>query len=123
MILGLSKRSVVAFGAAALAAAAPARALDRPQEKPQERPQERPIVECFSTAQTREHIMARGLAEPFASMQAASRFVQGAPIAARLCWTGEDFVYEISLLQIDGRIVKFLVDAASGKPHSGRKDR
>lgn len=119
MILGLSKWGVVAFGAAVLAAAASARAQDRPQE----RPQERPIVECFSTAQTREHIMARKLAEPFASMQAASRHIQGEPIAARLCRVEEDFIYEVSLLQTNGRIVKFLVDAASGKPHSARKDR
>lgn len=115
MILGLSKRGVVAFGAAALAAAAPARAQDRPQE--------RPSVECFSTARTREHIMTRKLAEPFTSMQAASRHIQGEPIAARLCRIDEDLIYEISFLQPDGRIVKFLVDAASGKPHSARKDR
>ncbi len=83
MILGLSKRGVVAFSAAALAAAAPARAQDRPQE--------RPFVECFSTAQTREQIMARKLAEPFASMQAASRHIQGEPIAARLCRVEEGF--------------------------------
>lgn len=117
MILGLSKRGVAAFGAAALAAAAPARAQDRPQESLKESP----AIECFSTAQTRERIIARKLAEPFASMQAASRHIQGEPIAARLCRVEDDFIYEVSLLQTNGRIVKFLVDAASGKPHTSGK--
>jgi uncharacterized membrane protein YkoI len=33
------------------------------------------------------------------------------------------FIYEISLLRPDGRILRVLFDAATGKPHSGHRDR
>ena len=39
-------------------------------------------------------------------------------LGARLCRHEESFIYEISLLQPDGRIVKILFDANTGKPWS-----
>ncbi len=79
--------------------------------------------QCFSTAQTRENIIAHKLADPFESMQTAARTAQGDPIGARLCRIDEQFVYEISLLRRDGHLVKILVDAVTGAPHSGHQDR
>jgi len=95
----------------ALAPGAPARA------------EERAALECFSTAQTRDQILAHKLAEPFGFMQAASRQRQGEALGARLCREDDEFVYEIRLLRNDGRVEKFFVDAANGKPHAGRKER
>lgn len=79
-------------------------------------------LECFSVAQTRREIAQHKLADPFPSMQAASSLAQAEPLSARLCRSGDVFVYEINLLRKDGRIVKALVDAASGKPHPARPE-
>ncbi len=79
-------------------------------------------LECFSVAQTRREIAQHKLADPFPSMQAASTLAQAEPLSARLCRSGDLFLYEISLLSKDGRIVRTLVDAVSGKPHPARPE-
>lgn len=81
-----------------------------------------PYPECFSTAQTRERIDAHKLVDPFACMRAAAREHHGEPLGARLCHVDELFIYEISMLRPDGRIVRLLFDATTGKPHSGHRD-
>lgn len=78
--------------------------------------------QCFSTAQTRERIDAHKLVDPFACMRAAAREHHGEPLGARLCHVDDLLIYEISILRPDGRIVRLLFDAASGKPHSGHRD-
>ncbi|PWB80501.1 MAG: hypothetical protein C3F11_17780 [Methylocystaceae bacterium] len=81
---------------------------------------DRPSLACFPTAETRQLIVDRRLADPFATMQAASAAAHGEPIGAKLCRADEELVYEISLLRRDGRVVRIYVDAATGKPHPGR---
>jgi hypothetical protein len=78
---------------------------------------------CFSTAQTRIEIEARRLIDPLSSMRDSALRAQGEPLGARLCQHGEAFIYEIKLLRPDGRIVKVMVDAASGRPHSGQMEK
>jgi hypothetical protein len=80
-------------------------------------------LECFPVAETRQMIAARQLADPFASMQAASSAEHGEPIGAKLCRGSEGLIYEISLLRGDGRIVRIRVDAATGQPRAGQKPR
>jgi uncharacterized membrane protein YkoI len=82
-----------------------------------------PLAQCFSTTQTRERIEAHKLSDPFECMRAAAREHQGEALGARLCHIDELFIYEISLLRPDGRILRVLFDAATGKPHSGHRDR
>lgn len=96
---------------AALSVAAPARAADKPS------------LECFPIAETRQLIADRQLADPFATMLAASAAAHGEPIGAKLCRENENLVYEISLLRRDGRVMRIYVDAATGKPHPGHKER
>lgn len=79
--------------------------------------------QCLSTSQSRQTIEENGLVDPFVCMRAAARDHQGESLGARLCRHEESYVYEISLLQPDGRIVKILFDAKTGKPHSGHRDR
>lgn len=80
-------------------------------------------LHCFSTAQTRERIAQHKLGEPFAPMRAAADHLQGEAIGARLCQSNDVLVYEVSVLRRDGRILKILIDAASGAPHSAHKER
>jgi uncharacterized membrane protein YkoI len=72
-------------------------------------------MECYSTAETREKIAAQGLSEPFRSMQKAAARFEAQALAAKLCRRDDNFVYEISLLRRDGRIVRSQFDAKTGK--------
>ncbi|MGD9545194.1 MAG: PepSY domain-containing protein [Methylocystis sp.] len=69
-------------------------------------------------AQARAKMEASKLADPFQCMREAALRLQGEPLGARLCQLGEGLIYEISLLRKDGHIIKLLVDAFSGRPHS-----
>jgi uncharacterized membrane protein YkoI len=82
-----------------------------------------PKRQCLSTSQSRQTIEQNSLVDPFVCMRAAAREHQGEALGARLCRHEESFIYEISLLQPDGRIVKILFDAKTGKPHSGHRER
>lgn len=84
---------------------------------------DRAPLECFPLAETRLLIASRQLADPFATMQAASAAGDGEPIGAKLCRESEDLIYEISLLRRDGRVVRIYVDAATGNPHPAHKER
>ncbi len=81
-----------------------------------------PKGQCFSTAQTREKIETHRLVDPFACMRAAARDHSGEALGARLCRREDLFLYEISVLQSDGHIIRLIYDATTGKPHSGHKD-
>jgi hypothetical protein len=98
------------FALLAVAAALPAAAA------------ERATMQCFPTSETRHLILDRRLADPFATMQAASAAAHAEPIAARLCRDQEELIYEVSLLRRDGRVMRIYLDAVTGQPHSGRKD-
>lgn len=118
MTAALKTRSALA--AAAIAAALGCARAEDAAEKITERAPPRRL--CFSTAQTREKIEAHRLTDPFSCMQSAAREHGGEALGARLCRLEEFLVYEISLLRPDGHIVTLLFDAATGKPHSGRKN-
>ena len=82
-----------------------------------------PRLQCLSTAQTREAIAGQNLRDPFKCMRETALRLQAEAIGARLCQFGETLLYEINLLHPDGRIQKTLVDATSGRPHSGRTEK
>jgi hypothetical protein len=84
---------------------------------------DRPALQCLPVAETRQLILDRRLGDPFALMQAASLSAHAEPINARLCREQEALVYEISLLRRDGRVVRIYLDAATGQPHAGHKER
>ena len=74
-----------------------------------------PEHECFSAAQTRERIAVRKLAEPFRLMAGAANRFQAEAIGAKLCRWKEQFVYEITLLRRDGRVIHVFTNAANGQ--------
>ena len=85
----------------------------------------RPVPEraCFSAPETREKILANGLADPFALLRSQAAEQRAEPIAVKLCRQGDAYVYEIDLLRRDGRLIHSRVDARSGRPaaHQGRR--
>ncbi len=73
---------------------------------------------CFSKAETRERIKAERLAEPFAVVRSTAGAVRGEALDARLCRSNGTLVYEISVLDRNGRVIRSTVDAATGRPQS-----
>ena len=69
---------------------------------------------CFSTAETREKILAHGLFEPFRVMRNAASRSQAEAIGVKLCRWSEELVYEMSLLRRDGRVIHVFVNAKTG---------
>ncbi len=80
-------------------------------------------MQCFSPAQGREAMAGQKLVDPFACMRETARRMQAEALNARLCRLGEALLYEISILNHDGRVQRIFVDAASGRPHPGRMEK
>ena len=80
---------------------------------------------CLNAAETREMVKSRRLLEPFAALKSASAQRKAEALSARLCRTGDDFIYVITLLHRDGRLVHVEMEAATGKIASrpGREPR
>jgi len=70
---------------------------------------------CLSAAETREEVKSRHLIEPFAALKFAGAQRKAEALSARLCHTGDDFFYEITLLHRDGRLVHVDMEAGTGK--------
>lgn len=70
---------------------------------------------CLNAAETREEVKAHRLIEPFAALKSAASQRKAEALSARLCHNGDDFIYEITLLHRDGRLVHVEMEADSGK--------
>ena len=70
---------------------------------------------CLGAGETREEVKSRRLLEPFAALKFAAAQRKAEALSARLCHTGDDFIYEITLLNRDGRLVHVEMGATTGK--------
>jgi hypothetical protein len=70
---------------------------------------------CLNAAETRETVKSRHLLEPFAALKFAGAQRKAEALSAKLCRIGDDFIYEITLLHRDGRLVHVEMEAGSGK--------
>jgi hypothetical protein len=82
---------------------------------PEVEPHGAPRLICLNEAETREIVKSRHLIGPFAALKSAAAQRKAEAIRAKLCHAGDDFVYEITLLHSDGRLVRVLMDAVNGK--------
>lgn len=71
--------------------------------------------QCYSRTETRERIHAEGLTEPFAVVKSTAAALRAEALGARLCRSDGAFVYEINLLDRNGRIIHAVVDAVTGR--------
>jgi uncharacterized membrane protein YkoI len=78
---------------------------------------------CFTTAETREKILAHGLYEPFHVMRSAATRLQAKAIGVKLCRRAGELIYELSLLRHDGHLVRLSVDAKTGQLISSKAER
>lgn len=94
------------------------KAQEHPSDKPGEHPQEHahpPEHVCLTVAQAREKIALHKLAEPFRVTTFVAHHFQAETLRVKLCRRKDEFVYEISLLQKDGRVIRVYVNAVTGK--------
>lgn len=80
-------------------------------------------LSCMSTEQWRKETFGQKLLDPFQCMRETALHHQAEALGARLCRLGELVLYEINLLHQNGRVQRVLVDAVSGRPHSGRSEK
>jgi hypothetical protein len=74
-----------------------------------------PEHECYSASQTREKIAAHKLAEPFRLLVSAARHYEAEALGVRLCHRKDQYVYEISLLRANGRVIHVYTNALTGQ--------
>ncbi len=70
---------------------------------------------CLSAAETREEVRAHRLLEPFAALKFAAAQRKAEALSAKLCHNGDEFIYELTLLHRDGRLVHVEMEAGTGK--------
>jgi uncharacterized membrane protein YkoI len=72
----------------------------------------RPV--CLSEGESRDAVAARRTIPPFRAVEAALRVDVGELMSIRLCRDEAAMVYDVGVLNRDGRLVHILVDAGSG---------
>lgn len=70
---------------------------------------------CLTAGQAREMIGRHKLAEPFRLMKGVVHRFQAEAIGVKLCRRKDEFIYEISLLRRDGRVIHVFLNAVNGK--------
>lgn len=76
---------------------------------------------CLSQADMQEVVSASRVVSPKVALQAAQQAVPKADmVRARLCRSGQAYVYVFGALRRDGRFVEVTVDATSGRIASSR---
>jgi hypothetical protein len=80
---------------------------------------------CLSAAETRDAVKTHKLLEPFAALKFAAQQRKAEALSAKLCHAGDEFIYEITLLHRDGRLVHVQMEAGTGKliSHPSREMR
>ena len=100
--------ATVSRAAAVLLAMAGARAAETEPHAPA-----KPV--CLNAADTREQVKAHKLIEPYAALKSAARERKAEALSAKLCVSGDDYIYEITLLHRDGRLNHVQMEAGTGK--------
>jgi uncharacterized membrane protein YkoI len=113
MARNLSARNLMLALAGAAMFASSARAAEAPAARPT----------CLSANETREEISNRHLMEPFAVLKEAASIAKAEALSAKLCRVGEEYVFEIALLDRHGRLVHLVMNAATGKIVNSRNLR
>lgn len=77
--------------------------------------QQRPGLACLSQSEARAAISKNKLANPLPALRAIAQRSRAEPLRSRLCRMDDRFVYEMSMLRRDGKVVRVFVDAHDGR--------
>lgn len=81
---------------------------------PETRVEGPPVLVCVSSAETRELFVSARLVPPFRVMREVARNAQAEAIDIQLCRAQGLLVYNITLLDRDGRVLHRIVNASTG---------
>jgi uncharacterized membrane protein YkoI len=114
----VSRAAVVCLAMAGVAARAAEAELHAAAAKPS----------CFNAADTRDQVKAHKLLEPYEALKFAAQQRKAEALSAKLCVSGDDFVYVITLLHHDGRLIHVQMEAGTGRliarpPHETHETR
>jgi len=70
---------------------------------------------CLTASETRDEVKTHKLLEPFAALKFAAQQRKAEALSAKLCHSGDEFIYEITLLHRDGRLTRVQMEAGTGK--------
>jgi uncharacterized membrane protein YkoI len=79
--------------------------------------------ECLAPQEIRDAIADNKLIRPVKAMKSASLQFNAEALGIKLCRQGGDFIYEIALLQRDGRVMRAFLNAATGDVVAVRNNR
>jgi uncharacterized membrane protein YkoI len=69
---------------------------------------------CLSTAETVEAVRQHGLSSPALALRTAAAHARAEALRLVLCHRNGQFVYEVTLLRRDGKIMRMHVNASDG---------
>lgn len=72
-------------------------------------------IACMTPAEARTAIARHKLANALPALRSAARRAQAEPLRSRLCRIDERFVYEMTMLRRDGKVVRVFVDAQDAR--------
>ncbi len=73
-------------------------------------------LSCFTVKETSERVARLRLFNPLMAMRTTARRLKAEPLRTRLCRSGPRLVYELSLIQRDGKVQRVYLNAQNGKP-------
>ena len=71
---------------------------------------------CMLPREAREVLIQERLVAPFRALGEAMRSGPGEVVGVQLCRLADNFVYDVTMLQREGRVVHVLIDARRGVP-------
>lgn len=85
----------------------------------------RRVWSCMNVSETREAVAAHRLIEPMRAVRSAEKSTRAEPLHSRLCQSHEMFIYELTLLRRDGKVIRLFMNAANGVflKHKARAER
>ena len=69
---------------------------------------------CLNPADTRDALANNKFTDPAAALRSAAAVAHADPLRSRLCRWKEDYVYEITLLRRDGKVMQVVIRADDG---------
>ena len=70
--------------------------------------------QCLNAADARDVLARNKFTDPAAALRSAAAVAHADPLRSRLCRWNEDYVYEITLLRRDGKVMNVFIKAEDG---------
>ena len=70
--------------------------------------------QCLNAADAREVLARNKFTDPAAALRSAAAVAHADPLRSKLCRWNDDYVYEITLLRRDGKVMTVFIKAEDG---------